>query len=156
MNTKNKKDYSHIYELGEERREFVLHPENNSNFVRTGRQIIEACQFDISISDWCEELKNMLEKVAIWSKKHADKVLACFATTYGAGIGLFFIPQSETFDFDLADELAQLTLILVRKFKVGMVESHQIPVSELDRFLIRENTCVVYTDANITHKPVEA
>jgi hypothetical protein len=62
-------------------------------------------------------------------------VRAAFCAPRGTRTVLFFIPVSDRFDFDLADELTVLNMELVNKFNIGMVEVRQIPWDEIDRFL---------------------
>lgn len=42
-------------------RSFLLHPTNDDKFIRTGRQIIEACQLKIGVEAWYDNLNSMLE-----------------------------------------------------------------------------------------------
>lgn len=145
-----------IREAVDGERQFVLHPENDDLFVRTGRQVIEACRLGISVEVWFGECKDMFEHVSEWARGHAGQVIACYAVPRGTGIGLFLVPKSQSFNFDLADELADLNRELVQKFNVGTVEIHQVPGDELGRFLVIEESRQVYSDANSPHQPVEA
>ena len=98
----------------------------------------------------------MCERVAAWAEKHAGQVSECFAVPCGLGLGVFVVPHSATFDFDLADDLADLNRELVQSFNVGTVEVHQVPAEELDRFVIRDAAKRVYSNANSAHQAVEA
>lgn len=155
METKNELDTAHIREPVDGAREYVMHPADNDLFVRTGRQVIEACRLGISVEVWFGECNAMLEKVTAWAQEHVAKVTAAYAVPGGAGIRLFVVPKSETFDFDLADELADLNRELVQKFNVGTVEIHQVPADEVSRFVVPEEARQVFSDANGTHQPVE-
>jgi len=155
MDTKDKTE-RHIREAVDAERQFVLHPENDDLFVRTGRQVIEACRLGISVEVWFGECKDMFERVSQWARGHAAQVSACYAVPRGTGIGLFVVPKSQSFNFDLADELAELNRELVQKFNVGTVEIHQVPGDELHRFLVIEESRQVYSDANSPHQTVEA
>ncbi|MFP4354446.1 MAG: hypothetical protein ACLFUJ_04920 [Phycisphaerae bacterium] len=38
-----------------------------------------------------------------------DRIEACYAVPRGGRISLFFVPESEAFDFGLADDMTQLS-----------------------------------------------
>src|SRR5687768_10805165 len=115
-------------------RSILIRPDDNDLFVRTGKQVIDACRLDISIDLWMEEFKAMLTYVHAWIVERKN-VRACFCAPRGARIALYFVPRGDGFDFDLADALAELTTGIVKRFNVGMVESLQIPWTEIDRFI---------------------
>jgi len=71
-------------------------------------------------------------------------------------MAVFVIPCGDQFNFDLADELASLNIHLVRKYNVGMVELHQIPFDEIDRFVDPATAKWVYGQQPTTHSSVEA
>jgi hypothetical protein len=141
MSTPQKTDASHIREGDGD---YVLHPSNDDLFARTGKQIIEACELSISISVWLEELNQMLAEVKEWCGQRADKIMACLAEGRGSEVLLFFVPVGKQFNFDLADELADLNRSLVTDFNIGMVEVGQIPSTEVARFMDLEKVRLVY------------
>ncbi len=98
----------------------------------------------------------MFDHVLRWVKEEeqAGRIQDCYAVPRGVGIGLFFVPHSESFDFELADRLARLNAAWVRGFNVGPVEIHQLPEDELDRFIVREAAIDIYHDADRPHQPV--
>src|SRR5437588_8140304 len=100
----------------------LLHPEDDDLFVRTGRQVIEACRLGIGIELWLSELDSMLQTVRDWAGKHASRIRTCFCAPRGSQIALYFSPALNRFDFDLADELANLNGKLVKDFNIGMIE----------------------------------
>jgi hypothetical protein len=117
------------------KRPVVIRPEDNDLFVRTGKQVIDACRLGISLDLWLQELGAMIGEVRKWIDERAQLVRFCYCAPRGARIALYFVPTGEEFNFDLADDLAELTTRLVKQFNVGMVESLQIPFSDIDRFL---------------------
>ena len=146
--------YSHIHEGVDGETRFVLHPENDELFTRTGKQVIEACRLDISIEVWFHERNSMFDHILRWinEKELSDKILGCYAVPRGIGIGLFFVPCQKTFDFDLADQLAKLSAQLVQGFNIGPVEIHQLPEEEMDRFIIPEAAIEIYRNAGKSHQ----
>ena len=151
MTTPAKTDAKHIRESDGD---FLLHPSNDDLFARTGKQIIEACQMSISIAVWMEELNQMLSEVKAWCAKRSDKISACLAEGRGSEVLLFFVPVGNQFNFDLADELADLNRELVTDFNIGMVEVGQIPEAEVNRFMDLEKVRIVYGRLPETHQAV--
>ncbi len=149
-------DALHIKESADGQRQYVFHPENDDLFVRTGRQVIAACQLGISMEVWIEELVAMLDVVRAWTTKRAARVRACYCAPRGAKVILFFVPVSDHVDFDLADELTDLNTELVNTFNVGMIEVRQVPGDELDRFITLDAARQVYGGQSEPHRPVEA
>jgi len=124
----------------------ILHPEDNDLFMRTGKQVIEACRLGISIEVWLNEFAAMAAEVAQWAGRHAERVRSCYCVPVGARITLFFSPRSDSFDFDLAELLAELNADLNKQFNLGMVEVRQVPFQQIDRFLDPEKALLVYAD----------
>ncbi len=116
-------------------RRYVIQLDNNDRFVQTGKQIIAGCQLGMGVEAWRKEVDALIDYVNSWIEKRTDAVSRCFIVPRGAKICLFFIPQSRTFDFKLASELAPLNIQLFRNFNVGMVEVLQIPEDEIERFI---------------------
>jgi len=136
-------------------RRFLLHPENDDLFVRTGKQVIDACRLGISVELWLQELRGMFSDVAKWATERKQKIRGCYASPRAARVTLFFIPTAEQFDFDLADELTELNTRLVKQFNIGMIETHQIPWAEWDRFLDPESARAIYGDVLPAHHSVD-
>lgn len=116
-------------------RQYVLHPEDNDLFVRTGHQVIADCRLGISIQVWFEELKSMGDEVEKWALERSDRIEACYAVPRGGCICLFFVLKASSFDFDLADELTVLNDKLGGSLNVGPIESYQIPSHEITTFV---------------------
>lgn len=154
--TKNRAEPIKIAAAQDADRQVVLHPSDDDLFIRTGRQVIEACGLHIGIELWLEELKEMINCVKQWCETHANAIDSCCVAPLGPRIAVFIIPTKETFDFDLADELADLNVALVQRFNLGMVETHQIPLTELDRFVDISIAKWVYGSKPTTHRTVEA
>jgi len=143
FNTKSSSDI-HLHENHDGERRYIIHPGDNDIFVRTGRQIIDACQLRISLEVWYDEFTQMLEFINTWCGQNSDAVRSCVCTTRAARVMLFFAPKSESFDFVLEDKLTDLDIQIRGKFSVGTVELGQIPVNEMDRFVVIEDSKQVY------------
>jgi hypothetical protein len=137
-------------------RKILIHPADNDLFVSTGRQVIAACQLGISLSVWVNELGQMLEEVQRWAEARKDKIVSCYSVPQGSRVLLFFVPRSTSFDFDLADELVSLNGDLVRKYNIGLVEMHEVPAAEYDRFFNIDTARWVYGERLGASPTVEA
>jgi hypothetical protein len=132
--TKHNADAARIDHAEDGDRRYLVRPDNSDLFVRTGKQIIGACQLGISVEVWLQELNDLCDAVADWVRSEDNQVHSCYCSPVGQRITFFFAPVAHQFDFDLAEKLAELVLTLHR-FNVGMVELQQAPWNELDRFL---------------------
>ena len=119
-----------------------------------GKQIIEHSQLGIGVETWLEELTSLCEETGRWCQQQADRVRACYAVPSGSKVTLFFVPCSDSYDFDLGAELVDLNSSLVRKYNVGMVETLQIPWDERERFIREDTLRPVYGDASSAHRTV--
>ncbi|MCC7290763.1 MAG: hypothetical protein IT449_01730 [Phycisphaerales bacterium] len=153
---KQKNVHHKITESSDGDKPYLLHPEDDNLFVRTGRQIIQACRLGISVEVWLDELKSVTEFVRVWAADSAGRVRSCYCAPRGSVLLLFFCPSSPTFDFELADRLAELNLELNQKFNLGAVEVHQVPLGELDRFVDTESALLVYGEHFKSPAAVEA
>ncbi|MBI5763184.1 MAG: hypothetical protein HZA51_06635 [Planctomycetes bacterium] len=113
----------------------ILHPQDNDLFIRTGRQVIESCRLGISVDLWLEEMESMQRNVAAWCAERANSIASCYCFPRGPQICLFVSPIGSTYDFDLAEQLTDLNLTLLREYNVGTVEVYQVPHAELNRFI---------------------
>lgn len=124
-------------------RDFLIRSSNDDLFMRTGKQIIEHCRLGISVETWMKEVHDLFGQVQEWCEKRHDKVRCCYAAPT-AKVTLFFIPTSEAYDFDLGEDLANLTVTLVQNYNVGMIETRQVPWSERERFIRDESSRAIY------------
>lgn len=138
-------------------RSVMMYPstEGHEAFSRTGKQVIVSCQLGIGIDLWFQELDAMLQHVGEWAGERRTVVRSCYCAAKIQKIVLYFLPVSASFDFDLADQIVDLNVQLMQRFNVGMVESHQIPWDEADRFLTAGSARFVYGERLAAPRPVE-
>jgi len=139
----------------DDERAVVVHPHDNDLFVRTGRQVIEACQLRISLEVWMQEVEGMIDRVGEWARQHEDAVERVYAVPRGSRLIFFVVPRGTRFHFDLADEMATLNIDLVKSFNVGTVELRQIPRGEVERFIGEQATEVTDGGFGQPHQAVE-
>ena len=105
----------------------ILHPSDNDLFVQTGKQVIDACKLNISIEVWKHELTAMFNHVVQWAQEWTAHIQSIHVAPRSTKTVVFISPTSDTFDFDLADEMANLNIHLLKTYNIGMVEILQIP-----------------------------
>lgn len=140
---------THIDHSHDAQRSYVITPENRDLFVRTGRQVIAACNTQMKIERWLEVYEAMLGAVRDFAADHADLVAECYAVPRNAKTVLSFVPKSKAFDFELASLIAVLQFDFQQRFAniVGAIELGQIPSWDLQRFLDPEESQRIYPDA---------
>lgn len=117
-------------------REFVLSKLNNDVFVRTGKQIIDACELHIGVESWKSNLADLWEEISRLANQHADRVSETYLIPRSGTVHALFVTKGALFDFVLADALAELNLKLRRsRAMYGDVEASQIPTNELSQFV---------------------
>lgn len=137
-------------------RRYVIKPEDNDLFVLTGRQVILACQLGISVQLWLKELQAMEEAVRDWCSSRAGRVSGCFLVPRGDKLVLYITPISSQYDFDLADEMTDLSMTLAREYRIGFVDLYQIPGGETQRFFNPKSARQLYGQPSTASCPVEA
>ncbi len=127
-------------------RQFVIAPENKDLFVRTGLQVIAACDTQLRIERWLELYQAMLGSVRDFAEDHKDLIARCYAVPRDRKTVLSFVPRSNAFNFQLADELAKLQFDFQERFGnlVGTIEVGQVPGWDLERFLDPKASQLVY------------
>lgn len=134
--------------------QYVFHPQDSDLFVRTGTQVIAGCRLGISLEVWFEELLAMRDHLQAWARHNQASVQTVIMSPRGSRTGIFIVPMSATFDFDLADRTVDLEIEIGQKFNVGVVEILQVPDSDLSRFVAPEQGHVIYDGRRSSHQPV--
>ncbi|HEX4795611.1 MAG TPA: hypothetical protein VH370_17615 [Humisphaera sp.] len=136
-------------------RDYLIAPENRDLFVRTGRQVIAACNMQMRIERWLEVYEAMLGSVRDFAEDHAEHIAECYAVPRNAKTVLSFVPKSAEFDFELANELAKLQFDFQRRFAnlVGAIEVGQVPGWDLPRFLDSQAAQRVYPPQDAKSNP---
>jgi len=102
---------------------------------RTGEQIVRACQLQISATAWYQNFDLMSEYVAKWCEERTGRVIAGLVGVRNDKTVFYIVPRSDEYDFDLGAEQAELDIFLNTRGGIGYVETRQVPVWELDRFI---------------------
>jgi hypothetical protein len=145
-----------IDEADEGFRKFLLGSESYDSFHQAGQQAKSGWQGRLSAELWVQEVIGMVESAGTWAVANSDMVTSCHLACTIDGPALYFVRQSEGFDFDLADKLVDLNGQLVRNFNVGSVAVHQISGDEILRLARAHSLRRIYGKELDPHRPVEA
>lgn len=130
---------SAISERDDAARQFLLNTLNNDSFVRTGKQIIDACELQIDLESWKSNVADLWLEVQALAQGQSDRVSAAYLIPRSGTVHIFLITRGRQFDFDLANALADLNVRLRRERGIyGDVEASQVPAVELPQF-VREH-----------------
>jgi hypothetical protein len=124
-----------IHELQHAAQQYRIITVNEEIILRTGEQIVRACQLQISASAWQQNFSLMAEHVSKWCEKRRSEISLALVDLRSEKIVFYFVPRSDQFDFNLATEQAELDIFLNTRGAIGYTESRQVPGWELDRFV---------------------
>ncbi|MCA9242824.1 MAG: hypothetical protein KDA32_02625 [Phycisphaerales bacterium] len=127
----------------------VMDPGDEDRFVRSGKQVIAACQNEIGLELFLEELKGAVGACLEWCNENSERISSCYFVSCGGKLNFFMVTTSGSFDFDLADALTELSGRIVTGYNLGEagVEVLQIPLSEWRRFIDPNSSVRVFGDA---------
>ncbi len=131
--------------------DFLVHPEDDDLFVRTGKQVIASCRLGIGFEAWLSDFTDLLADVHKWAGERSVKIQSCYCVPQSDRIVYFFATKPSQFDFDLAEELADLNIRLMNNYNVGAVELRQIPANEVERFIDLESSRAIYDNTRREH-----
>lgn len=134
----SKNSVSVIHQLQHAAQQYRIITTDEEIILRTGEQIVRACQLQISANAWAQNFHLMLEHVARWCEERKGKIALALVELRSGKVVFYFIPKSEFFDFGLADDEADLDIFLNTRGAIGYAESRQIPGWEIDRFVSSE------------------
>lgn len=143
-----------IREEGQGERPVLLWPKDDDRFIRTARQVVEACELNIGFEVWLDELEALAAHVAAWASSRSAQILECYCVLRGTKTVFFFVPASPSYDFDLGEAMGGLSEDAAGKFNVGAIEFRQVPSTEKFRFFSPDTARRVYGEAAGPHSAV--
>ncbi len=114
-------------------------------FLMSCVRAVEACA---SRQAWQDEFTALVDRLKEWVESSKGRVRACYLSPGDGHISVFFVPSSDTYDFDLGDALNDLEVELATNFKVVPTEVLQIPGDTSERL-----EAFVDVEKSITIKP---
>ncbi|MGF1634125.1 MAG: hypothetical protein ACFCVE_09780 [Phycisphaerae bacterium] len=143
MSTKQTQSPFEISAQHDAERRFVITRDDEDRIVQTGRQIIAACNLQVNVTAWFDNLQLVLGDVVSWCEK-TDSVDSCWVEPRSDKVVLSFLPKSGRFDFDLADKMIDLDHQL-QQAGVGYVRTQQVPPSQVSRFVDALRALKIYS-----------
>lgn len=133
---RNPSDVHTIDAGGDGFRDFILRKLNNDHFMRTGKQIIEACELHIGVEAWKQNMADLWSDITRFAGAHRGQVKRVYMLPRPGAVQVLYVTNKDEFDFDLADDLARWNIRIRReRLMYGEVEASQIPASELSQFV---------------------
>ena len=135
----------------ESKQHVVVIPENEDRFLMTSQAAAHACQQAEKKHEWDAQFKEFLGFINGWCGVRNEKVRACFVTIGDHSLNVLVLLQSNDYDFDFDDDLAELDLALFQKFPLCKADVIQIPnqsalTVELSLVQLSSEALVVYGD----------
>lgn len=124
-----------IHQLQHATRQYRIITSEEEIILRTGEQIVRACQLEMNVSAWNQNFRLMAAHVAKWCADRPDKVAMALVELRSDKTVFYIIPVLDHYDFDLGGEQADLDIFLNTRGGIGYSETRQVPLWELDRFV---------------------
>jgi hypothetical protein len=129
-----KKDEAPVHlEAGDGDRPVVIALETQDRLLRTCQWAVEACKLGLGRETLLRELDSLVHYLRKWAKANSAMISDCFATPREEQIGIYVIPKTAKYDFDLSDKLTKLDLELSEKFRTVPCDVLQVPPLEAER-----------------------
>jgi hypothetical protein len=133
--TSRKRSVEVIHQLQHAAQQYRIITANEDIIQRTGEQIVRACELQMTAAAWQQNFSLMVQHVRDWAKSR-EQTLALVLVDLRTDKTVFYvISRSEQYDFDLGLEQAQLDIFLNTRGGIGYVETRQVPVWEVERFV---------------------
>jgi len=140
-------------------RQVIITPENQDRFVMTCAKAVEYCELSNSFNIFKSDLLKLMEHCAAWAGKNKDRIREVFVGPHEYRVGVFVIPQSEHFDVELAERVAELSHEIGRAYPAVRAEAIEVPghSKESQRcFVNTDKMTPVYGPASKSPQQVDA
>ncbi|HUY32074.1 MAG TPA: hypothetical protein VMV69_04780 [Pirellulales bacterium] len=110
----------------------VVHPEDESRFVKEGAWAVSACQSKLAAERFVQQFTSeFLTSIRIWCQEHAKSVAACYVPLpTNSNLNVFVVTQSAQYDFGLSEAVAELEFSLFEKNWPSDI--NQIPAGSME------------------------
>lgn len=110
-------------------RNVVLTPANQDRFIMSCKDAVASCE---SVSLWSADFRGLIAHLTEWVKGREGKLTSIFVSPADRRIGVFVVSASESFDFDLAEQVAELSHEILLHFKNIWPQALLIPGGDPD------------------------
>jgi hypothetical protein len=108
-------------------RQVVITTEQEDRFVMSCANAVEACLRHKSEKIVRSDIEKMIAHSRAWSAERGERISAAFIGPHESKITVFVVPKSEGFDFDLAEEVAELAHDLSRTYQAVWSDALEVP-----------------------------
>ncbi len=98
----------------EKDRNVIVKPDDAERFTMTVEETIRACQLNKKVSEFNPIFNRLLQRLALWIKKHAEKIDDAYITVRDACLFFVVVQKMKTYDRQFEDVLTELDLSIAR------------------------------------------
>jgi hypothetical protein len=95
--------------------------------TRTAEQLARASKIQIGAEVWADNFWRMIEHVRQWADLRKDKLHRVVVVFRSDKVVFGIVPRSDSYDYDLGFEQAELDIHLNTRGNIGYIETRQIP-----------------------------
>lgn len=133
-------------------RDVLFEPLDEDRFVLSCGEAVKCAQIGMGVQALGDEIREAIRGARTWLDKRRESILACYATLRDGQILFVVIPSAPSFDFELANDLADLD-IEIAEATLCHCEVIQVPAKcteDLSGFLDPRFLTMVYGDPRST------
>jgi hypothetical protein len=119
----------------ETNRRYKLVDLNNREIEQTAGEIVEASKLLSNRKLWIDNFKAVVTRVRAWCEQYKNHVQVALVDIRSDKVIFYFVPQSESYDLTLGDAMTALEIEIGGGSGIGCVESLQVPLRSIERFV---------------------
>ncbi len=115
---------------------------DSSQIERTASELIEGSMLLSNRDLWLANFTATIKRVREWCDRFSSRLQLALVDIRSNKVLFYFVPQSERYDLALGGEMTSLEVELGGSAGIGYVETLQVPVRSLDRFIGKKSLLV--------------
>ena len=119
----------------ETHRRYKLVDLNNREIEQTAGEIVEASKLLSNRKLWIDNFKAVVTRVRAWCEQYNEHVQMALVDIRSDKVVFYFVPQSASYDLTLGDAMTGLEIEIGGGSGIGCVESLQVPLRSIERFV---------------------
>lgn len=116
-------------------RRYKLVDLDNREIERTASELIEGSKLLSNRDLWLANFTATIKRVREWCNQLSSRIQLALVDIRSNKVLFYFVPQSDRYDLALGGEMTSLEVELGGSAGIGYVETLQVPLRSLDRFV---------------------